>query len=547
MELKQILASLFLVIWGAAILNGQSGLIPGEIIIQLKAGYSIDAFMQQAEERFAEAYPVVKRVASQKRGIFVLGYKAEEASFLENLNEKPEIELWQPNYYAQLRDTEPDDPDFGQQWHLDRIKAPEVWDITTGGVTAGGDTIVIAVFDAGYEAAHSDFTGNLWRNKAEIPGNLVDDDGNGYFDDINGANLKDNSGVHESDDHGTQVVGVMGARGNNGFQGSGVNWNVQNMLLSYRGPQGLPVDKIIESYYYALDQRKMYNQTAGQQGAFVVAFNSSFGIDRLFCEVVPVWDAAMDSLGTHGILSIGAVANIDLDVEESGDVPSTCASPYLISVTSTSNPLNSVEGEKKVRSAAYGLPSVDIGAPGEEIFTSTVNNNFSETQGTSFATPQVTGAVALLYSADCQDFIQSVYQDPAGMALAVKGFILDGVDPLDDLSGRTFSGGRLNLKKSMELLQNFCGGKEGPLMINNIFPNPANAMITAEFTFPEFNEYDISIYNALGQRLQFGSYQPQRFAPNKVEINVSNLSPGIYWLTIENANGIESRKFMINE
>lgn len=522
--------------------------IPGEVIIQLKPGYLIQRFEQKMEEEFPLVFPSVKSVISAQRRLFVLQFESESTQvkpFLAKLDQFPEILLWQHNYVAQLRNTDPDDPEYNLQWHLSRISAPGVWDITTGGVTAGGDTIVIAVFDGGVEATHPDLEGNIWINRSEIPNNLIDDDQNGYTDDYMGFDLLNDSPEHIPAAHGTEVVGVMGARGNNGLFGSGVNWHVKTMLLSLGGSSGLPVDKIIESYYYALEQRKRYNQSQGAEGAFVVAFNSSFGIDRLFCEQTPLWNAAIDSLGAHGILSVGAVANINHDVESLGDVPATCASPYLIAVTGSNNPYGSPDGEQKAASAAYGVPSVDIAAPGEDIYTTTTGAGFKARQGTSFATPLVSGAVALLYSAKCQSFIATAYESPAEAALAVKSFILEGVDQLESLKDQVATGGRLNLEASMQLLQSFCGGKEGLLAIDALFPNPSSENIRATFTFPEFKAYDWSIYNAIGQKLQTGTFLPQRFAPNYLDLNVSNLLPGIYWFTIENARGIESARFMV--
>lgn len=539
---------ILLTLFSSHLVSGQMTPIAGELIIQLKPGFVPERLEWRINEAFPEAICQLKSTISLSRRLFVLQYEptfSMENALFDWLYEAKEVELWQRNYLAQERNTDPDDPEYNLQWHLSRIQAPYVWDITTGGVTAGGDTVVIAVFDGGYEATHPDFSGNIWVNKDEIPDNFIDDDQNGYTDDFMGFDLKNNSPEHIPAAHGTEVVGVMSARGNNGQFGAGLNWQVKTMLLSLGGSSSLPVDKILESYYYALEQRKRYNQSAGEKGAFVVAFNSSFGIDRLFCDATPLWNAAIDSLGAHGILSIGAAANIDHDVDVKGDVPSTCISPYQIAVTASSNPFESAGGEQKSGSAAYGIPSVDIAAPGEDVYTTSTNEGFKARQGTSFATPLVSGAIALLYSADCNSFIQNAYENPSGAALDVKSFILGGADELNSLEGLVVTGGRLNVKNSLQLLQTYCGGKEGLLAIDNIFPNPSNSTIKATFTFPEFKPYNWHVYNAIGQNLQSGTLNPQRFAPNILEVDVSSFLPGVYWLTIENARGIESARFLV--
>ncbi len=544
--MKNLFLAAFTVLFVSTWSYGQE-IIEGELIVRLEKGVEVNTFLgkvnnARSNDVLSLAYPI-----SAKRNIYVFAYDADQVSDWIAFLELPEIDDAHPNLWAQSRNTDPDDPEFNQQWHLNVIDAPEAWDVTTGGLTIAGDTIVIGVFDAGYQSNHPDLAENLWINHFEIPDNGEDDDDNGWEDDYLGFNFKENSDEHAPDDHGTEVVGVMAARGNNNRQGSGVNWNVKTMLLSFNDPQGLPLSRIYQSYYYAADMRQRYNETQGAEGAFVVAFNSSFGIDRVFCDendFYQMWNDAIDTLGFYGVLSVGAVANGDINAELLGDLPGTCASDYLIAVTATTNPSNSIEGEQKVSSAAFGAESVDLGAPGEQIYTSTTIDTFGRTQGTSFAAPQVTGAIALLYSAQCQEFIDSVHVDPAGMALAVKEFILKGVDPVEDLQDFTTTGGRLNVNNSLGLLQEFCGGKTGALSINNLYPNPTKDILNAEFTFSEFNEHDLSIYNMLGQQLYRTTYFPNRFGENTFEINVSGLSPGIYYLVIENSNGIESKKFM---
>lgn len=204
------------------------------------------------------------------------------------------------------------------------------WDLNTGGLTELGDTIVLCIIDDGLDIAHYDIKGNLWRNYQEIPDNKLDDDQNGYVDDYYGWNSYKDGGNFDPGFHGTPVCGIAAATGNNNLGVCGINWKVKLMFVAGGGDEA----NAILSYTYPWKARKAYNQSNGKQGAFVVATNSSWGSDYGMPEEAPIWCAVYDSLGAEGILNAASTTNLDLNVDEDGDLPTTCESDYLITVTS---------------------------------------------------------------------------------------------------------------------------------------------------------------------------------------------------------------------
>jgi subtilisin family serine protease len=171
---------------------------------------------------------------------------------------------------------------------------------------------VIAVVDDGYDFDHVDLVQNIWHNRDEIPGDQIDNDGNGYIDDYKGLNVLTGKDDHPKHQHGTQVCGVLGAKGNNALGVTGINWNVKLMLISNAGYES----EVIEAYQYALDMRKKYDDTDGAEGAFVVATNLSGGIDFEFAQDHPLWCEMYDKLGVAGILSVAAAPNHSISVDE---------------------------------------------------------------------------------------------------------------------------------------------------------------------------------------------------------------------------------------
>src|SRR5690606_7841154 len=140
------------------------------------------------------------------------------------------------------------------------IDATLAWDITTAGVTALGDTIVIAVIDEGFQLNHPDLIQNFFRNNSEIPNNGIDDDQNGYIDDVGGWNAFNNTGIIPQNSHGTHVSGIVSARGNNGAGVTGVNWVAK--ILPIAGSSG-DESTVIAAYAYAAEMRILYDQTHG--------------------------------------------------------------------------------------------------------------------------------------------------------------------------------------------------------------------------------------------------------------------------------------------
>lgn len=322
------------------------------------------------------------------------------------------------------------------------IDAPEAWDITTGGITALGDTIVLAIIDDGSSLSHNDL--DFWKNENEIPNNNIDDDNNGYIDDYDGWNAYSSNGNIPTGNHGTHVTGIAGAMGDNGTGISGVNWNAK--LMPIAGSSGWE-SIVVEAYTYVLDMRALYNETDGEQGAFVVGTNASFGVNYGDPDDYPLWSAIYDSLGNVGVLSAGATMNINANVDVVGDMPTSCESDYLITVT------NTTKYDTKNSGAAYGATTIDLGAPGTNIISTLPGSSYGYMTGTSMACPHVTGAVGMLFAAAPASMMQQYAVNPAEVALQIKQYLLDGVDPLDDLQGITVSGGRLNIFNSIELME----------------------------------------------------------------------------------------------
>ena len=163
-----------------------------------------------------------------------LSGKTSVEKALVDLNGQAGVLYAEPDYLAHIIAT-PNDPQFSAQWGLSKIQAEAAWDVTTC-----SSNVVVAVIDAGADISHADLANRLWMNPGEIPGNVQDDDSNGFIDDVNGWNLVDNNNtLTDNTGHGTQVAGIIGAQGNNGVGVTGVCWNSRLMVVKVTQPGGI--------------------------------------------------------------------------------------------------------------------------------------------------------------------------------------------------------------------------------------------------------------------------------------------------------------------
>ena len=441
---------------------------PDHVLVKLDHDVKKGEFRTSLDPtKYAIEQTVVKRLNIYKVRILNEHLTAQMA--VKELRNNPWVEKVQLDHKVTPRQTFPDDNQFSVQWDKHNtgqsggtpdadIDAPEAWDITTGGVNALGDTIVVAVIDGGMMLNHTDLAQNIWINHNEIPGNNIDDDNNGYVDDINGWDAYSSDGSVPSDGHGTHVAGIIGADGNNGSMVAGVNWDVK--LMAIAGSSG-NTSTVLEAYGYALDQRAIYDSTNGALGAFVVATNSSFGIDNADCSSgsYALWNDMYDAMGEYGILSAAATMNSNSNVDNTGDVPTGCASDHMIAVT------NTTRNDTKNSGAAYGATTIDLGAPGTSVLSTYSSGGTQTLTGTSMAAPQVAGAVGFMHAAMSAGFSSYFKNNGAEGGVLIKQMILDGTDPLTSLAGITVSGGRLNIYNTAELVQEY-------LASDSLDPNP---------------------------------------------------------------------------
>ncbi|MEM1119905.1 MAG: S8 family serine peptidase [Bacteroidota bacterium] len=535
------LCALPLVLVIPLLLIGQNN--SADILIRLHDKVDAYEFVDHYQSYSRNAVPfTVGRQVSKLLNIYSLSYSGtgkDGQQIIQNLRHDRNVLKIGYDTPATYRNTTPDDEFYDDQWNLERIQLPQVWGETTGGFTANGDPIVIAVLEKGIELDHPDIVENIWRNRQEIPNNNRDDDNNGYMDDYFGLNLDDLTDNHPVLSHGTQVSGIIGASTNNGIGMAGINWNAKILFLS-----GVDLSsEVIEAYEYLYNLRKRYNETNGREGAFVVVNNNSFGWDntrpeelRMGTELCEMYDI----MGEVGILSVGAGPNNDVDVEIVGDVPTNCTSEFFIGVTSTDR------NDEKARDGGFGGISIDIAAPGENIRATDKNQEYGEFSGTSFATPHVTGALGLMYALPCGQLADDAKNNPRQTAAFLKNILLVGTDPIRGLADRTVSGGRLNIFQAMTNLQVYCGTTGGEkLDILNLYPNPTDGLITLTFETPDFEDYQFRVSNTLGQVVFEKTVKPPRFTNPILEEDLSFLATGIYTVTLWRNDLQISRRLMV--
>lgn len=331
------------------------------------------------------------------------------------------VSLAELNYRRHLLAT-PNDPSYTGQWHHNQIGTPLAWETTTG-----SNSIVVAVIDSGLRLTHQDIAPNLWTNTGEIAGNGIDDDSNGYIDDIHGWNAASNTGDPSDVDargHGTHVAGLIGAVGNNGVGVTGVNWNARLMPLCFIDPFGDGYDSdAIECYEFLLTQKS--------RGVNVRVVNCSWGGPNNGEALRDVIQRA----GQAGILTVAAAGNgddrgIGQNIDVSPNYPASFDLDAIVSVAASD------QGDYPTAWTNYSTKSVDLAAPGESI-NSTVaysDSAYGFMSGTSMASPIVSGAAALILS-----------QSPNLSVAELKARLLNNVTKLPQWSDKVASGGRLNL------------------------------------------------------------------------------------------------------
>jgi len=338
----------------------------------------------------------------------------------------------EPNFVYSLvgaenvESTTPNDPGFtgSSLWGLHNtgqsggtvdadIDAPEAWDLATG-----SRDVVVAVIDTGVDHYHPDLAANMWTNPGEVNGDGVDNDGNGYVDDIHGWDFYNNdNNPMDGHNHGTHVAGTIGATGDNSQGVVGVNWEVSIMALKFLNDEGEGTTAdAISAIDYAAKMRRDY-------GVNVVATNNSWGGGGYSTALRDAIEAA----GREGILFIAAAGNDSVNTDVVAHYPSNYDSEYIISVAATTR------NDGLASFSNYGSATVDLAAPGRSIYSSMAGGGYGRFSGTSMATPHVTGVVALLASLG-----------PGASAGEIKAAILSGTDPVLSLSGKSVTGGRLN-------------------------------------------------------------------------------------------------------
>ena len=295
------------------------------------------------------------------------------------------------------------------------IGAGKAWDTSTGSTN-----VIVAIIDTGIRYTHQDLDGQMWVNSGEIPGNGVDDDGDGYVDNVHGIDVINNDGDPMDDNsHGTHCAGTIGARANNGHAHVGVTWQVRLMACKFLSGDGWGYTSgAIECIDFAVSNGAKVLSNSWGGGGFSQGLYDSIARAR---------DA--------GVIFVAAAGNSGLDTDSSPQYPSAYDLENIIAVAA-------IDRNGQLASwSNYGQTTVDLGAPGVDIFSSVASSDsgYAYYSGTSMATPHVSGVAALLFA-----------NDNTLSASQLKAQLLNTSVLLDDLRDRTVSGGLVNAANALD-------------------------------------------------------------------------------------------------
>ncbi len=346
--------------------------------------------------------------------------KKDVKKLLQKLKKNPNIEYAEPNYIVKKAEVYPNDTLYisGLQWGLDKINAPKAWELTKG-----SKDIYVAVVDTGVDFNHPDLKGNIYLNEDERKGNDnncyngVDDDGNGYIDDCYGFNAVDGRGSALDDDgHGTHLSGIIGALTNNNQGVAGVNWKVKIIPCKFLDNQGYgDIQDEVQCIEYIKSLKR-------NKGLNIVAYNASYGGEYSSISE----KNALQSLEDEGIIFLAAAGNDGIETYNFNPCNYNLENEICVGAID--------KNDKRAGFSNYNKDKVHIFSPGSDIYSTYKDSSYATADGTSQATPFVTGAVALLKS----------YRPNLTLSEIKRKLLLTGKN-LINLSGYSYTCNRLDL------------------------------------------------------------------------------------------------------
>jgi subtilisin family serine protease len=412
--------------------------VPDQWIVQLSArGLESASSVAAAAALLSESpFPLrVNRGLGMAGSLLVTAPGVPPAALGSWLGGLVSVAYFEPNLVRSI-DVTPNDSLFGQLWGMHNIgqsggtidadiDAPEAWDLETGSAS-----VVVGIIDTGINLTHPDLVANLWTNPGEIAGNSIDDDGNGFVDDVHGYDFINNDASPLDDNgHGTHVAGTVGAVGNNTTGVAGVNWVTSMIALKMMNASGNgPLSAQLAAINYTTMMRDDY-------GINIVATNNSYGATGF----VESEYEAIEANGATGMLFAAAAGNSATDNDNDPEnrlYPASYDLASIVAVAATNR------NDLLAGFSSYGATMVDLAAPGAGILSTVPGGGYATFSGTSMATPHVAGAIALAWSFA-----------PGATTSAIRQALFDSVDVLPSLNGKVATDGRLNVRRMLELLE----------------------------------------------------------------------------------------------
>jgi subtilisin family serine protease len=397
--------------------------VPRQALVSFRADVSLSAVRRLAIQNAGRVAAILPPTAGRGRAAVVHSATLSTDELIEALGADPRVVRVEPDYLMHL-DATPDDPDLPMLWGMLRIRAPGAWDLT-----AGSPSAVLASIDTGVDYTHPDLAANMWRNPGEIAGNGLDDDGNGYIDDIHGMasapDVTDPADPMDVQGHGTHTAGIMAGVGDNGAGVAGVAWRSGIMALRFFSADGLgATSDAIACIDYAVAMKR--------RGVNVVAINASWGNG----EYSAFLRYAIKTAGDAGIIVVASAGNGgDDEVGDDNDAvpyyPASYDNANIIAVAASDS------ADALAPFSNFGASTVDLAAPGAAIWSTVpslkAKDGYAFKSGTSMAAPHVAGTIALCAALH-----------PADTVARRIDRVLASADPVATLAGTCSSGGRLD-------------------------------------------------------------------------------------------------------